>query len=204
LNPRIVHLWLDKLTIHPEPSPTHFSDEETELERKKIMWRADTTNLVVGKLKMIVGEIRHGQHNFISLKAQKLARLLEQVVCHDRQTLHGPLMKLLSESLELDLVLSQQVAIWSWRIPEEIPCQFDKGIHTSAHRRQHGKIYEINLVLAPALVKRGKSSGDENDFLDEYVHVHMEVELDASRQDSRDPQSTGKKKGLFDGFRTKA
>ncbi|CRL30152.1 unnamed protein product [Penicillium camemberti] len=49
----------------------------------------------------------------------------------------------------------------------------------------------MQLVLAPALVKRGKSSGDN--FLDQYAHVKMEVEFDTPRQDSSGSRSLRRK-----------
>jgi hypothetical protein len=120
--------------------------------------------MVLERLNESTHETRDSQQDFVSAKAQELAGLLEPIICRDKRTLYDPLVKLLNESLELDLVLSQQVAIWSWNFPKRLPCPFDKKIHTSIHKRQHGQIYEIQLVLAPALMKRGKSSGE--DFLD--------------------------------------
>lgn len=145
-------------------------------------------------------KIRDSQHHFVSAKAQKLVGLLEPIVCHDKRTLYDPLVKLLNESLELDLVLSQQVALWSWEFPKKLPCQFDKEVHTSIQKRHHGQIYEIHLVLAPALMKRGKSSGD--DFHDQYAQVKMEVEIDTPRQDSSGSQSFRRK--VIDKFRPKS
>lgn len=147
--------------------------------------------MVLERLNESTPETRDSQQDFVSAKAQKLAGLLELIVCRDKRTLYDPLVKLLNESLELDLVLSQQVAMWSWEFPKRLPCQFDKEMHTSIHNRQHGQIYELQLVLAPALMKRGKSSGD--DFLNQHVHVKMEVEIDIPRQDSSGSRSFGRK-----------
>ncbi|KAJ5686656.1 hypothetical protein N7536_009275 [Penicillium majusculum] len=183
-----------------EPSQEDLSDEETEVERKQITWRADTTNMVLERLNENTHKTRDSQHNFVSAKAQKLVGLLEPIVCRDKRTLYDPLVKLLNESLELDLVLSQQVAIWSWEFPKKLPCQFDKEVHTTIQKRHHGQIYEIKLVLAPALMKRGKSSGD--DFLDQYAQVKMEVEIDTPRQDNSGSQSFRKK--VFDKLRPKS
>ncbi|KAL2701788.1 hypothetical protein AAEP93_006086 [Penicillium crustosum] len=183
-----------------EPSQEAWSNEETEVGRKQITWRADTTNMVLEGLNENAHKIRDSQHHFVSAKAQKLVGLLEPIVCHDKRTLYDPLVKLLNESLELDLVLSQQVALWSWEFPKKLPCQFDKEVHTSIQKRHHGQIYEIHLVLAPALMKRGKSSGD--DFHDQYAQVKMEVEIDTPRQDSSGSQSFRRK--VIDKFRPKS
>ncbi|KAJ5956148.1 hypothetical protein N7501_010427 [Penicillium viridicatum] len=183
-----------------EPSQEALSDEETEVERKQITWRADTTNMVLERLNESTRETHDSQQDFISTKSQKLAGLLEPIVCRDKRNLYDPLVKLLNESLELDQVLSQQVAMWRWEFPKRLPCQFNKDVHTSIHKRQHGQIYEIKLVLAPALLKRGKSSGD--DFLHQYVHVKMEVEIGTPHQDSSGTRSFGRK--VFDKFLPKS
>ncbi|KAJ5655025.1 hypothetical protein N7490_002028 [Penicillium lividum] len=183
-----------------EPSQEALSDKESEVKRKKITWRADTTNMVLEGLDESTHETGDSQQEFVSAKAQKLAGLLEPIVCRDKRSLYDPLVKLLDESLELDLVLSQQVAMWSWKFPNRLPCQFDKEMHALIHKRQHGQIYEIQLVLAPALTKRGKSSGDG--FFDQYVHVKMEVEIATPGQDSSGSRSIGRK--IADKFWTKS
>lgn len=156
--------------------------------------------MVLERLNENTPETRDIQQDFVSAKAQKLAGLLELIVCRDKRTLYDPLVNLLNESLELDLVLSQQVAMWSWEFPKRLPCQFNKDMHTSVHKRQHGQAYEIQLVLAPALMKRGKSSGDG--FLNQHVYLKMEVEIDTPRQDSSDSRSFGRK--IVDKLRPKS
>ncbi|KAF7168214.1 hypothetical protein CNMCM5623_001284 [Aspergillus felis] len=151
------------------------SNPDAEVECKLNMWRVNTTNLL---LEIMDGSNEEAHDNlgvFVSREAARLADCLEPIVSCSSADLIDPLSKLLDESLALDQVLSQQVAKWSWHFPRSIPCQFDQGtMGMATHKRHTGQSQEVQLVLSPALVKRGKSSGDGFD-VDE-VHIKMEVE----------------------------
>lgn len=133
----------------------------------------------------------HSQQEFVSQMAQRIAEMLEPIVYRKKRDLIERLSTLLVDSLALDQALSQQVAMWRWYFPSQIPCQFDKTIHASTHKRQKGQTYEVQLVLAPALMKRGMSSGDG--FLVNELQVKMEVELQAKMEVELDlPPPVGK------------
>ncbi|KAJ9485834.1 hypothetical protein VN97_g7514 [Penicillium thymicola] len=158
------------------PSEDDFSDADAEIERNRIIWRANTTNMLLESMPESPDREYDSQQEFVSQMAQRIAEMLEPIVYRKKRDLIERLSTLLVDSLALDQALSQQVAMWRWYFPSQIPCQFDKTIHASTHKRQKGQTYEVQLVLAPALMKRGMSSGDG--FLVNELQVKMEVELD--------------------------
>ncbi|KAJ5747487.1 uncharacterized protein N7511_009183, partial [Penicillium nucicola] len=159
-----------------EPSARKPSELKEEVERKRNMWRAHTVSLVLEKMDRSTEETHDSHRGFLSKKIEVLVSCLNPIVSCSPRELAGPLSRLLQESLALDQVLSQQVARWTWRLPSDIPCEFDEAImDTSGHNSQKGITREVQLFLAPALMKQGTSSGD--DFLINEVHVKMEVEI---------------------------
>ncbi|KAL2820153.1 hypothetical protein BDW59DRAFT_164766 [Aspergillus cavernicola] len=164
-----------------EPSDKYLSDTGAEVERKRVIWRANTTSLLLETMDGSTEKTYDSYRGFVSKNARSLADWLEPIVCRNSRDIIGPLSKLLEESLALDEALSQQVAKWTWYFPRTTPCQFDKTMmDSSTHKRRKGQAYEVHLVLAPALKKRGRSSGD--DFHVNEVQVKMEVEIDLPRQ----------------------
>ncbi|KAJ5998807.1 hypothetical protein N7451_006617 [Penicillium sp. IBT 35674x] len=159
-----------------EPSARETSELNEEVERNRNMWRARTISLLLEMMNRSTNEMHDSHLGFLSEKAEILASCLRPIVSCSTRELMGPLSRLLEESLALDQVFSQQIARWTWHLPSDVPCSFDEAImDTSGHKNLEGNNREVQLVMAPALMKQGTSSGDE--FLSNEVHVKMEVEI---------------------------
>ncbi|KAL4908448.1 hypothetical protein BDW74DRAFT_175130 [Aspergillus multicolor] len=89
-----------------------------------------------------------------------------------------PLEKIISDALTVDQLFSQQVARWTWQLLSEVPCRFDpeamEMVNVDSGRKATASPnQDIFLVLAPALVKQGRSSGDDFDVAE--VRLKAEV-----------------------------
>ncbi|KAJ5731688.1 uncharacterized protein N7483_006196 [Penicillium malachiteum] len=203
---RILQFYLASISARPPPSPCfnmglhiqagassiqppegYLANPDARVEKGRITWRAKTIDLLLETMDRNQVENSANNEVFVRQEARILAGLLEPVVCRSMETILEPLWRLLNNSLALHRVLDQQVAMWCWCFPSEVPCKFDRAMHASVTQSQKGQIDEIQLVISPALMKRGKSSGDG--FLVNEVHVKMEVELELSRPASSSSRS---------------
>lgn len=121
--------------------------------------------------------VQDNLRSFVSRKASILADCIGPIALCKSGDLISPLSTLLNKSLTLDQELSQQVARWSWYFPRRTPCGFDpETMDMISHKKQTEQSQVAQLILSPALVKRGNSSGEDFDV--EEVHVKMEVECE--------------------------
>ncbi|XXH01909.1 hypothetical protein Hte_008271 [Hypoxylon texense] len=143
------------------PSPDQFKPKGTrgaqsqttqpEAIRKLHTWRARTAKLVfeypsdndeawnLGSKENIINEIQ--------LVLSSLSK----------ETYDGELHSVLGHAIDMDRVISSQVAKISWRLPNEV--------HGEASEGMPGQ--ELSAVTCPDMIKRGKSNGE--DFGLEYV-----------------------------------
>lgn len=142
------------------------------------MWRANTSNLLLETAGLYSEKAYDHRQSFSKKQVFCIAKCLRPIAQRKGRDITVPLSKLLSESLALDQAFSQQVAIWTWLFPGNMPCCFDSEImELEADRKQKGLDQDVRLVLAPALVKQGKSSGANFELKKVWVKMEVECEL---------------------------
>lgn len=157
--------------ICSERGPQDFRPDP-EAERKFQAWRATTTNLVMDAVNLNEGGDAHEK-----LEKQKLGirddiyEAIEPFARYVDAGFKQEILKILEDAIVLDKEISKQVARVIW--------VFDRGEfdHSSMvlegeEKPQIGR-KEVQLVVAPGLKKRGKSTGE--DFKLENMLLRTEV-----------------------------
>ncbi|KAK4215400.1 hypothetical protein QBC37DRAFT_481483 [Rhypophila decipiens] len=159
----------------------HIGPRDAAAERKFQIWSASTAALLI--------ELDHNQQgssdNIISplniedtdLLKGTLAFLAEIPTPCDPHGLKQDLCQILQEAIDIDKEISGQVARIEWDFRAgHTNMKFDPQYMVAA--KEYGSaeaIDDVRLAIAPRMIKRGKSNGD--DFETEYQLVPMEVSL---------------------------
>ncbi|KAH8647091.1 hypothetical protein BGZ60DRAFT_535442 [Tricladium varicosporioides] len=157
-----------------------------EAERKFQMWSATTTGLLSEKLDLndgskeyqILYERKERRVGYIYKTIEPFSRVMDEGFQKD-------LFKIISDAVTLDLEISKQVARVTW--------VFDNGpfnpdlMELEAGENSCPENEEVQLIVAPGLKKRGKSTGDgfktENTLL--LIQVSCEPVLARRKKKSR-------------------
>lgn len=153
-----------------------------DLERKFQIWNASTTALLVELADKNSygprGSPYAGSKVEDSLVFKETWKIFKQIpASSDTRGLNEGLCQILREAIALDKEINRQVARIEWNFGVTWPpMKFDPKSMT-ATKEQGGPATtdEVRLVIAPRLVKRGKSTGD--DFGIENQLMPMEVSL---------------------------
>lgn len=134
--------------------------DEIQAQRKFHTWKANTTTLVAEWMKLDEQEGRKEREGFAIDKAKEICRSLATFSTSKDRELFGDMSNIIAEALDLDLLLSKQVACVQWWYgagegtqrfdPESMDLEGEVGDH-------------VCLYLAPAVLKQGKSNGESFD-----------------------------------------
>jgi hypothetical protein len=142
-------------------------------ESRYNVWQATTTSLLLEKRDSLC----KGDEVVGKTKAA-LSGLLEdinEVLLHIRPS-HGSgykkqLLQILVDAADLDLEISRQVASISWHFSldgqDDARQMYDPRfmeLDVGENAPSGGREHEVKIVLAPAMVKRGKSTGEAKSF----------------------------------------
>lgn len=167
-----------QLTVYTEAlDAKHTASVAPEAQRRFHIWRAETSGLILdAKNLKDKRKAEHSHRSAIAKTAQSLAGHLKYITPAKSDKFITSLEKLIDSAFSLDQIFSQQVARWSWYFLPSSPCNFDPDMMDMVDcTMQPGPERLVYLTLAPALVKRGRSSGDEFDLAPE-VRLQMEVD----------------------------
>ncbi|KAF8853527.1 hypothetical protein BDZ45DRAFT_598493 [Acephala macrosclerotiorum] len=152
------HVWTLSNALRPKPISLD-SRPESEAERKFQIWKATTNSLLLDTL-----ELKEGGSAFNKLEHRKqivLNNVLETIRPYARKMDDGfqlELSKIMSDAVNLDIEISKQVAIVTWDFEHG---QFDpSSMELGAEESPEAQHQEVQLVVAPGLKKRGKSTGE--------------------------------------------
>ncbi|KAM0198529.1 hypothetical protein ACHAPA_008798 [Fusarium lateritium] len=148
------------LDVDPE---TGLSRSDPEAERKFQTWTATTTAMFLEKLdsKRVDADMKAR----ITQHVDYMVNTIHDLIRRDQEKgLKEQLYTIISQAFELDKEISRQVGRVNWRFKD--PQQMEKGDPV-----QNSK--QIGLVVAPAVWKKGKSTGD--DFHQETRLLEREV-----------------------------
>ncbi|KAI1407356.1 hypothetical protein F5Y13DRAFT_131161 [Hypoxylon sp. FL1857] len=134
--------------------------DEIQVRRKFHTWKANTTTLVAEWMKLDQQEGRKEREEFAINKAKEICGYLAAFSASRDKELVSGMSSIIAEALDLDLLLSKQVASvqWWYGTGEEAQ-QFDPG-----SMDLEGEVGDrVRLYLAPAVLKQGKSNGENFD-----------------------------------------
>ncbi|KAL5341309.1 hypothetical protein BJX70DRAFT_396028 [Aspergillus crustosus] len=161
-----------------EPLREHESDEIPQAQRRLQDWVASTSALVLDVLNL---EERASDHRRDLLKDESrfLAKYLTPLSLSKISVFEDDLCDILNRSLDLDEEIGKHLASFTWSYPRaELPCRFDSTIMELGNsHEQVTKSHEVQLVLAPGLDKRGKSSGDRFDQVNPLLKMEVTCEV---------------------------
>jgi hypothetical protein len=137
------------------------------------MWRAKTSNLLATVVSLEKGSADADRREFSSALALDIDKWLRpltnsksDVVCHE-------LGMVIEQCINLDKEISNQVAGICWEFPSRRLCDFDSRImNPQQGQTSPPEGQTVVLVVAPGLVKCGRSSGDDFDV--EYRLLQMQ------------------------------
>lgn len=138
-------------------------DTDLEAKRKFQMWRANTTTLLLDSMKSDQANDHESQRKWIKDKVLDIYELLRPFSKSKRKDLVDQLSQLVDEALDLDKVISKQVAevIWDFGL-EKGSGQFNQDLmELQQSNQQTSDGGNVLLVSAPGMIKRGKSTGED-------------------------------------------
>lgn len=138
-------------------------DTDLEAKRKLQMWRANTTTLLLDSMKSDQANDHESHRKWIGNKVLDIYELLRPFSKSKRKDLIDQLSHLVDEALDLDKVISKQVAEVSW----DFGLQKGSGqsnqdlMELQQSNQQTSDGGNVLLVSAPGMIKRGKSTGED-------------------------------------------
>lgn len=169
----VVSSWNDfdlKMPLAPFADDTDF-----EAKRKFQMWRANKTTLLLDSMKFDQAYDHESHRKWVKEKVRDIYELLGPFSKSKGKDLKDQLFRLVDEALDLDKVISKQVAevIWDFGLQKRSG-QFNQGLmELQQSNQQTSDCENVLLVSAPAMIKRGKSTG--KDFDVENILLEMEA-----------------------------
>ncbi len=148
------------MRVSPNAAAAEPDDNEhscsPDAKRKFQMWRANTTGLLIDAEKSDRDE-DHGAHrNINENKVKDLVQILRRVSKSSERDLDDQVSNIVSEALVIDKMISRQVAEVTWLFDSDRTSTLDSGEKRGSHN--------VCLVVAPGMIKRGKSTGAEFDI----------------------------------------
>lgn len=145
-----------------------------EAKRKFQMWRANTTALLLDAKKLDLRK-DHGAHQGLNEKVEGICQSLRPFSKSKDNELIDQLFRIVNEALNLDMLISKQVAeiIWDSDL-QRSSGHFDQdSMELWRGEKQTDDSENVWLVSVPGMIKRGKSTS--KDFNVEYILLKMEV-----------------------------
>ncbi len=132
-------------------------DTDLEAKRKFQMWRANTTTLLLDSMKSDQANDHESHRKRIKDKVLDIYELLRPFSKSKGKDLRDQLFHLVDEALDLDKVISKQVAEVIWDFG-----QFNQdSMELQQSNQQTSDGGNVLLVSAPGMIKRGKSTGED-------------------------------------------
>ena len=138
-------------------------DTDLEAKRKIQMWRANTTTLLLDSMKSDQANDHEPHRKWIKDKVLDIYELLRPFSKSKRKDLVDQLSHLVDEALDLDKVISKQVAevIWDFGL-QKGSGQFNQYLmELQQSNQQTSDGGNVLFVSAPGMIKRGKSTGED-------------------------------------------
>jgi hypothetical protein len=135
-----------------------------EIERKVHTWRANTSSLLGESMEREGNWYSDNRRTVCDGYTKTIGQVLSRCSTTSPQIIASRLSEIITESLDLDQLFSKQVAYLNWASfnPTRSAVAFDPEFMDLERGESHcDHAQPIQLVLSPALIKQGKSSGDD-------------------------------------------
>lgn len=160
-----------------EPVGNETSTSDLEAKRKFRIWRATTATLVLDSNKFHQKEGHGATRRLNENKVHDICEVLSPFSKSKYKDLADQLFSIVNEALDLDNLVTLQAVevIWYSHLTKKNG-QFDQDlVRLQQGEKQTGNNGSMYMVTAPAMIRRGKSTGE--DFDSETILLKMEVEL---------------------------
>ncbi|KAI1155422.1 hypothetical protein F4825DRAFT_407706 [Nemania diffusa] len=138
--------------------PKTLDKDQLEEGRRYATWKANTAALLVEAIGLDRDTGRELQYIFAEEKAAQISDKLRCLSSSRSEHLVGAIRDIIVEALELDLLISRQIAHVDWICGRHI----DTWHFRSDFMEPDGNADRyLNLVLAPGLAKSGRSDGED-------------------------------------------
>ena len=163
-----------------------------EAKRRHQMWKANTSALLVDALKLDQGEGHDGSRKLRD-KVHDLCMQLAPLTKSKYDGFETQISGIIDEALDLDQLLSKQVAEIYWTLGEDEPARFNEAImevQPGEKRTVDGQ--KVQLVVAPGLIKRGRSTGEDYDIASILLRITVSCELITADKPPLPPRDSSK------------
>ena len=135
--------------------------DELEATRKYQMWKANTSALLEDALKYDE-EREPGMSRKLQENVKKLCLQLAPLTKSNLETISPQMFKIIEEALDLDQLFSKQIAQVFWTTADSKGRDFDEELmELHPGERRTADSQKVQLVVAPGLVKNGRSTGED-------------------------------------------
>ncbi len=154
------------------------------------MWKANTSALVVDALKFD-REKREGMSRRVQDKAKDICSQLAPLIKLKYEGFVAQVFDIIREALDLDQLFSKQVADIYWIRGSDEPRRFNEEymeLQQGEKRAVDGQ--KVQLVVAPGLIKRGRSTGEHYEMESILLRITVSCELitaDSSGESHKPP-----------------
>ena len=141
------------------------------------MWKANTSTLLVDVLKLDREE-GQGISGRLKERAQGLCAQLAPLTKSRYENFTVQIFDIIKEALDLDQLFSKQVAQICWNFGADGTRRFNEAsmeLQQAEKRAVDGQ--EVQLVVAPGLIKRGRSTGEDYDITSILLRITVSCEL---------------------------
>ena len=164
------------------------------------MWKANTSTLLVDALKFDreEGQDISGRLKEIKERAQGLCTQLVPLTELSSERLTAQILDIIKEALDLDQLLSKQVADIRWALSADDPRLFNEAsmeVQQAEKRAVGGQ--EVQFIVAPGLVKRGKSTGEDYEMTSTLLKTTVSCELIITENPGESHKPPLPKRGKF-------
>ena len=147
------------------------------------MWKANTSAFLVDALKFDQ-EQGYGMSEKSREKVQDLRKQLAPLTKSKNEGVTTQIYEIVYEALDLDQLFSKQVAAIYWTVGVDEARYFNEALMELQHgekRAVDGQ--KVQLVVAPGLIKRGRSTGEDYEI--ESILLKMTVSCGLITGDNR-------------------
>ena len=137
------------------------------------MWKANTSTLLVDALKLD----REDMSGTLIELVQELCAQLAPLTKSKHERIEKQMFEIIKEALDLDQLFSKQVAEIRWTFGADGPKRFDEAsmeLQQAEKRAVDGQ--RVQLVVAPGLIKRGRSTGEDYEMTNMLLRTTVSCE----------------------------
>ena len=141
------------------------------------MWKANTSTLLVDALELD-GEEGQDMGGKLTERAQRFCAELALLTKSKNESFTAQIFDIIKEALDLDQLFSKQVADIYWTLGTDEPKIYNEAsmeLQQAEKRAVDGQ--EVQFVVAPGLIKRGKSTGEDYEMKSILLRKTVSCEL---------------------------